>query len=384
MLGLGALAAGVLGAWATGPSIGLTQAPVAEWSDGRAPELEPLIRKHCAPFISEGNTLGLAVAAVTPTNATIMTFGLPALGSSAPTGPDTLFELGSITKTFTALVLACEIEHGRLRLDDPVQQLLPSGVRLPEAARGITLRNLTTHTSGFPHLPAGFSSARSIGMLLFGTDPYVGYSQADLLRDVQSVKLQSKPGAKASYSNYGMMLLGDLLAREVGCTYEELVKREVCLPLGMTNTTITLQPGQRRRTAQAYRAVLRCGPLTLALRSAPWLEGNPLGGAGGLRSTASDMLKYLRANMHPEGQPLANALRQSHRALFKENDHTSFGMNWVISNQSHQMVIWHNGGTGGFRSYLGFTADGRVGVLVLSNSSEDVDGLAEDLLHELQ
>jgi len=222
-------------------------------------------------------------------------------------------------------------------------------------------------------------------MLLFGSDPYAGYTQADLLADVRKVKLESKPGTHAHYSNFGMTLLGFLLSTNAHSSYEALVKREVCLPLGMKDTTLTLDPLQAPRAAQGYRAVLRWGPLVLALRSAPWFKGNDLGGAGALRSTATDMLKYLQANMHPEGQPLEHALRESHRVLFKEDDRTSFGMNWVHiqSQRLKQELIWHNGGTGGFRSFLGFTADSRLGVLVLSNTTEDVDELAIDLLREL-
>jgi CubicO group peptidase (beta-lactamase class C family) len=314
-----------------------------------------------------------------------MTFGRPSLSSRAQTRADTFFELGSITKTFTGLTLAREIEQGMVRLEQPVRELLPPGTELPEAARGITLRQLTTHSSGFPRLAANQSRLRGLGMLLFGSDPYAGYTEADLLNAVRAVKLQSKPGTKSCYSNFGMTLLGHLLATKAGSSYEALVKREVCLPLGMTNTTVTLDRTQARRAAQAYRAVLRCGPLVLALRSDPWSGASHLGGAGALRSTASDMLKYLQANMHPDGQPLEHALRESHQELFREDDRTAFGMNWIRSRSKRlpQAMIWHNGGTGGFRSFLGFTEESGLGVLVLSNSSEDVDELAIELLRDL-
>jgi CubicO group peptidase (beta-lactamase class C family) len=384
-LGSGAVIAGVLGVWSARLSVSFERGPVAEWSDGRAPALEPLIRRRCASFVSRGKSIGLAVALVTPTNATIMTFGRPCLSSSASTSANTLFEIGSITKTFTALTLARQIEHGAVRLEEPVQELLPSGAQLPEAARGITLRQLTTHSSGFPRMPSGWSPLRGIGMLLFGSDPYAGYTSADLLSDVHNVKLESKPGTQASYSNFGMTLLGYLLRTNAGCSYEALVKREVCLPLGLKDTTITLDPNQGPRSAQGYRSVLRCGPLVVALRSAPWFEGNDLGGAGALRSTATDMLKHLQAHMHPEGQPLATAIRESRKVLFKEDEHTSFGMNWIHiqSDRLGQELIWHNGGTGGFRSFVGFTADSRFGVLILSNSTEGVDDLAIGLLRDV-
>ncbi|MGD0260849.1 MAG: serine hydrolase domain-containing protein [Verrucomicrobiota bacterium] len=383
--GLGSLLLGLLGVWSTKFSISYERKPAAEWSDGRAQELEPLIRRHCVPFMNRGKSIGLAVAVVTPTNATIMTFGRPSLSSGAPTRADTFFEIGSITKTFTGLALAREIEQGMVRLDQPVQELLPPGVQLPEAARGVTLRQLTTHSSGFPRLPANLSHLRGLGMLLFGSDAYAGYTEADLLNAVRTVKLQSKPGTKSCYSNFGMMLLGHLLATKAGSSYEALVKREVCLPLGMNDTTVTFDRTQAPRVAQGYRAVLRCGPFVFALRSDPWFAASHLGGAGALRSTASDMLKYLQANMHPEGQPLAHALRESHQELFREDERTAFGMNWIHtrSERLQQAMIWHNGAAGGFRSFIGFTEDSRVGVMILSNSTGDVDSLAAAFLRDL-
>ena len=383
--GLAAVAVGSLGVWSTQVSVGGVSTTVPEWSDGQAPELEPVIRKHCAAFIKRGKSIGLAAAVVTPTNATIMTFGHASLSSDEPTPADTMFEIGSITKTFTGLTLARQIEQGIVRLDQPIQELLPPGVELPETARAITLRQLTSHSSGFPRVADDSSPLPGIRMLLFGGDPYAGYTEADLLADVRSVKLESAPGTKACYSNFGMMLLGYLLAQKADTNYEALVKQQVCLPLGMKDTTITLNRAQAPLAAQGYRAVLRCRPLLLALRSDPWFEHNDLGGAGALRSTAPDMLKYLQANMRPEGQPLEHALRQSHQVLFKEDEHTSFAMNWVHteSQRLKQTMIWHNGGTGGFRSFLGFTGDGRFGVVVLSNSSEGVDDLAVELLRDL-
>jgi len=383
--GLAALLVGLLGLWCAKVSLAWERHPAAEWSDGRAPELEPLIRQRCLPFMNAGHSIGMAVAVVGPSNATIMAFGRPALSSGGPTRADTLFELGSITKTFTALALAREIEHGAVRLDQPVRELLPPGVDLPEAARAVTLRHLTTHSSGFPRLAANMSPFGGLKMLLFGGDPYAGYTEADLMEGVRTVKLEFKPGTKSTYSNFGMTLLGDLLATKAGVSYETLVKREVCRPLGMNDTTITLDAAQARRAAQGYRAVLRWGRLVLALRSAPWFAGNDLGGAGALRSTAGDLLQYLQANLRPAGQPLEHALRESHRELFKENEQTAYGMNWVRTRgkKLKQTVIWHNGGTGGFRSFLGFTEDGRAGVLILSNSSEGVDDLSGDLLRDL-
>ena len=165
-VGAAAVLFGFLGAWVTGFSVGWMGNPPREWSDGQSPELQALVRKRCVPFLNRGKGTGLAVAVVRGTNASVMAFGRPALTSFSPANGDTLFEIGSITKTFTAITLAREIERGAVRLDQPIQELLPPDVKLPKDARGITLRHLTTHTSGFPRLPGNQSPLRNFSMLL--------------------------------------------------------------------------------------------------------------------------------------------------------------------------------------------------------------------------
>src|ERR1041384_8021734 len=359
--------------------------PPREWSDGGSPELQSLIHKHCVPFMGRAKSIGLTVAVVRDTNAVLMAFGRPALSSLRVTHSDTLFEIGSLTKTFTGTTLAREIEQGLVRWDQPIQEIMPAGVKLPDGAQGVTLRHLTTHTSGFPRLPANMSPLIGLRMLLWGGDPYAGFTEKELLEAARSVRLEAKPGAKSSYSNFGVTLLGYLLALKAGADYEALVKREICGPLSMNDTTITLDGAHAARTAQGYRAVLGCGPIVFALRSSPWFDAPNLGGAGALRSTGADLLKYLKANMRPEGQPIEHALRESHREFFREDAHSAIGMNWVRSQAGKlkQTIIWHNGATGGFHSYLGFTEDGQTGVLILSNTSEDVDPLARKLLVEV-
>lgn len=382
--GLVLVSLAIAGLWATGFTLAWNNDPPREWNDGQSPDLEALVRKRCVKFMEKGRSVGLAIAIVQSTNFTVMTFGRQSLGGGALAQGDTLFELGSITKTFTALALAREIERGNWTLETTVQELLPPGVALPDEARGVTLKNLTTHSSGFPRLPGNLSILGSAKMLLFGSDPYEGYDEPKLLAGLQTVKLKFAPGTKSSYSNFGLMLLGYLLGRKAGTSCESVIKEQICKPLGMGETTMQVRTEQRPRAAQGYRALLKLGPIVLGLRSAPWFDSGALGGAGALRSTGNDMLKYLQANMHPDGT-LGNAIRASHRELFQENDRMAFGMNWIRSKRKDlkETMIWHNGGTGGFRSFLGFTEDGQIGVVVLSNSAEQVDGLGIALLRDL-
>lgn len=383
LLFFGACAGGLV---LVGFSAGFSSPAVPEWSDGSAPELEPLLRKHCAKFVAEGRTLGLAAAVVREDKACLMAFGRPSLASSQEVTGETLFEIGSITKTFTAILLASEIARGRLRLDQPVQELLSREVRLPSGAGVVTLRHLTTHTSGFPRL-AGSKPENLRGvlaMLLIGSDPFENFFEADLQRSLRSVSLEFPPGQRMSYSNFGATTLGYALARSAGRDYEEMVKTELCRPLQMDETAVNLSPSQQRNFATGYRELLKWGPAVFGLRSKPWLDTRNLEGAGGLRSTGADMLRYLRANMRPDGSFLGSAIRTSHQPLFTVDKRRDVAMGWMISKKKRlsSPLVWHNGGTGGFRSFIGFTADGRCGVLVLSNSPEPVEALALAMLVE--
>jgi CubicO group peptidase (beta-lactamase class C family) len=363
----------------TGPA-----APLC-WSDHRAPELEPLVSKHCAPFLEKGKSIGLAVAVISGSNSTIMTFGRASLFSDQPLPKDTLFEIGSITKTFTALALAEEIQRGKLSLNDPIQGLMPAGLQLPKEARPITLKHLTTHTSGFPRLPDNMSFWHSFRRIMSGGNPYDDYSEAQFLEAIRTVDLDFKPGTKIEYSNFGMDVLGYLLSAKAGTNYEAYITREVCEPLGLHDTTVTLTTNQAARFAQGYSFAIRKGAVVAVMDSDPWDLPNHLAGSGALRSTVADMLKYLELNMHPAGS-LGGAIRASHSELFRENDDFAVGMNWVrSSSKSLGTVIWHNGAMGGASSYLGFTEDGRVGVVVLSNvGSDGVDDLAWAILREFK
>lgn len=372
------------GLFAVGFQVGIAGAP-PEWAEGTSPRLESLMRRSCRDHVARGKSTGLVVAVVKDGEKGLMGFGTTALIFGQPVTGDTLFEIGSITKTFTGILLARKIGAGLVDLDQPLQELLQ--VPMPSGAQGVTLRHLTTHTSGFPRLPMGKFVLMTGGlkMLLLGSDPYAGLTEQDYLESLRTLELESRPGVKLSYSNFGFTMLGYVLARKSGREYEDLVKSEICLPLGMASTTVTLSDRQRSEFASPYRTLRKTGIVELGLLSHPWNDLKNLEGAGGLRSTGRDMLRYLEANMHPAGQPIASALQESHKQLFRKGDQVSWGMGWVRTEKKrlNGVMIWHNGGTGGFRSFLGFTEDGRHGVVVMANSAEDVDELGVRMLEEI-
>jgi len=278
-----------------------------------------------------------------------------------------VFEIGSITKTFTATILADMVVRGEARLDDPVAKYLPSSAHIPSRnGRQITLRDLATQSSGLPRMPSNFAPRDQ-------TNPYADYSVDQMYAFLAGYQLPRDIGETYEYSNLGMGLLGHTLALKVGLSYEDLVKRRVLTPLGMSETAITLAPAMRSRLQPGHDAEGKVVP--------NW-DLPTLAGAGALRSTANDMLTFLAANLDTTARPLARAMRDA-RTPRREAGSAAMriGLAWHILARPTGSIVWHNGGTGGYRSFAGFDPVRRVGVVVLcNNGNESMDDLGFHLL----
>ena len=218
---------------------------------------------------------------------------------------------------------------------------------------------------------------------VLGLNPYEGYTTDDLLRALEVTELRSSPGEHSAYSNFGFGLLGWILGREAAMGYAGAIRDFVHGPLALPGIEIGPSDGAQSRTAVGYRSRQRIGPVRLGLVAAPWDLPEAFEGAGAVRSTLEGMVAYLAANMRKDSDPVHSAIRAAHREHFRISARRSIGLAWVRDRRRDldgRTVIWHNGGTGGFRSYLGFTEDGRFGVVVLANSVASVDPLGVTLL----
>lgn len=347
--------------------------------------LAEIVTQHVERAFKQEGHVGLVVGAIARGEETLLGFGARGVGDPRPPDAETVFEIGSMTKVFTGILLAQQIEDGELKLDDRIAELLPKGWSLSESARAVTLRHCTTQTSGFPRLPDNLIGIAGAFRLLLCGDPYRDYSEEDLRDALATVELEFKPGTRYGYSNFAVGLLGFVLATQNGSDYETLVTSKICKPLGMRRTVIRDDEWLQKHMPSKYRATLRPGPVMLALESDEWRISNPLAGAGAIRSTGRDLMTFLKANMGLIPTPIDGAIRRSHQELFQESPDRALGMNWIRSYESalSQKVLWHNGGTGGFSTYLGFTEDRQFGVFVLSNTTIRVDALAEGILKGL-
>ncbi|QCI62932.1 serine hydrolase [Phreatobacter stygius] len=305
-------------------------------------------------------SLGMVVGLVAPDGRRrIVAHGVMASDDARPVGADTLYEIGSVTKVFTALLLADMVRRGEAALADPLAKYLPGGVASPErGGRPITLADLATHTSGLPGLPEDFAPQDP-------GNPYADYSVAALYAFLSGHVLTRDIGTQYAYSNLGYGLLGQALARRAGLDYEALVHARIAAPLGMTSTMATVTGEARTRFAGAHNPRLK--------RVQHW-DLPTLAGAGALRSTARDLLNFLEAILGHRETPLSpavTAMLAFRRPMGIADVET--GLGWVIAKSGGQTsgdeMIWHNGGTGGHQSFIGYLARARTGVVVLSNTS---------------
>jgi len=278
-----------------------------------------------------------------------------------------VFEIGSITKVFTASVLSDMVARREVKLDDPVANYLPRAVHMPVRGRPISLLDLATQVSGLPRLPDNLAPRDP-------SNPYADYSVRQLYEFLSRYQLPRDPGASYEYSNLGMGLLGHALALRARMSYEQLVARRLLTPLGMRETAITLTPPLRARLAPGHDE---------AGKVVPNWDLPTLAGAGALRSTASDMLAFLAANVDTSATPIGRALRQTHDPRqATDNPNLKVGLAWHILSRPIGNIVWHNGGTGGYRTFIGFDPVRRIGVVVLSNFNRSVDDLGYHLLDE--
>jgi CubicO group peptidase (beta-lactamase class C family) len=310
--------------------------------------------------------VGIVVGTIDEKGRAVIGYGKPAKDRDEKPDGDTLFEIGSITKVFTSLILADMVERGEVKLDDPVSKFLPASVTVPSRnGRRITLLDLSMQISGLPRLPDNMKPADP-------ENPYADYDPPKLYAFLSSYKLQRDIGEKYEYSNLGVGLLGHALSLKAGMSYEKLVQSRILEPLGMTSSSVTLSESQKKRLASGHDTGLN--PVK------NW-DLDALAGAGALRSTANDMLKFLAANLELTDTPLKAAMRRM-RTVHRETGtpDLEIAMAWHVYHKFGTDIFWHNGGTAGYRSFAGFDPAKKSGVVVLCNTFFDIDDMGYHIL----
>lgn len=332
---------------APGPSTPTPSREAPSFSEVRG-RLDPIV----APWVRDGWASGLSIVLVRGDEVELASYGRATDGGSAPDA-DTVYEIGSVTKVFTAIALAVAVARGEVTLDTPVAALLPEGAIVPGfEGEAITLAHLATHTSALPEWPPDFAPA-------VPSDPSADYDAAHLRASLAVTTLTARPGSVSpAYSSFGLGLLGHALAARAGTDYEAMVVERICAPLGMRDTRIVPDDALRARLARGHDEEGRpVEPWT-------WARGG-VEGAGALRSTPRDMARFVLANLRPDGE-LATALRLAQTPRVPLRNGGAVGLGWGIADTG---VLEHEGQTHGFHSWVGVDPARGVGVVVLSNTA---------------
>jgi len=339
---------------------------VAAFDAWLAPQVAPLLDVNGAP----GKATGVVVGVSAPGLRHAFGYGVSRVGGEAPHG-DTVFEVGSLTKVYTGLLLGLAVEDGSAALDEPLDAFFPGGAP-SRGGTSVSLLDLATHHSGLPNYDPGYSSGVPM-------NPGANYAEADLAACMAGgCPLDFVPGTRAQYSNLGSGTLGHVLGKRAGAAgYQALLSQRVLVPLQLQDTATVPSPAQQARLAQGYAGG----------SPAPKLQiGEPLAGAGALRSTAFDVLRFVESASGTGGPALAAAWQRvltPYRGAGVPG--TQMGLQVAVEPVGGATVYSKSGGTPGFSSHLLFTASPHAAVVVWANGKAvEIRPLALAALERLQ
>ena len=321
--------------------------PVAKASAG--------IDEISSRLFRDGKIVGLVVGIVDHGQQKVLSFGEVEKGSGRKSDASTIFDLGAVTTTFTATILAAFAERGLVRLDDPLQKYAPAGVTVPtEQGQPITLLELATHTSGLP-------TVRKMLAQRGGSGPRHARREKTVFADLDGIQLVRPPGQQFAPTTLDYVLLADTLARLAKLDYPALLASEVCSRLGINDTGVEVGAAQQPRHAQGYAPD---GTPVPHLRSLPLSLG-----ATDLHSTLDDLLKFLRWNMGliDQSRSLLPILQQKRHETSRPG--IDIGLAWRIKDDGRHPVVFSNGIRPGFRAVIAFVPDTQTGVVILANTS---------------
>lgn len=318
----------------------------------------------------------IVIGFVTPNGTSIFGYGSVSEANNMPVNETTLFRIGSITKTFTTVLLADVVNQGMVKLDDPIDKYLPANVTVPEfQGQKITLEDLATHTSGLPEFPSNIWLNNTFG------DMNSNYATEQFYQALSNFTLTREPGSQLQYSSFGTGLLGHILSVKAGVSYEELVEDRILNVLGMNDTKFTLSENENKtRFPKGHQ-----GGQEVATPILP----KDMVGSGALISTGEDMLKYASANLgfiHTElddAMQLAHLIRHPGATANPMNYSEYVGLGWRIATDYGKEIFTHSGAINGWNAFVGFIPSEQIGVVALcscDNLDADMNNVGYVLL----
>ncbi len=298
---------------------------------------------------------GISIGILKDGKTTFYGYGETVQGNGIVPNENTFFEIGSITKTFTAIAIAEMLLSEQKTIETPIRGYLPSD--LPTLQRGgieVNFKHLLTHTAGLARMPNNMWSAAD----------YATYDNEKLYQYLKNVQLESIPFTRSLYSNTGFGILGNILERHYKTSYNDLIKRHLLSPLNLNDTKVDFEDTDVTRWAVGYKN---------GKKADYWKSLNALNGAGVLKSTTKDLILYAKANLSPPDNTLGSAIKLTHQKTYGDANGDE-GLAWAFSaplENSKTILLWHNGGTGGFESWLFINEKNNSALVVLFNANNE-------------
>ncbi|WP_462249786.1 serine hydrolase domain-containing protein [Ferruginibacter sp.] len=353
--------------------------PAAKTNNPQLSVMDKAVQQAYLKYQNNLNTAGVSIGILRNDTTFFYGYGETKTGTGIVPEKNTYFEIGSLTKTFTAIAIMNMLAEKNQTIENTVRNYLPAN--LPTLQRDgveVTFKHLLTHTSGLPYFPDNFGVGLYTGKI---ASEFANYDRNKLYTHLKNVHLIAKPFTKWEYSNTGMGLLGTILGLNYNTQYGDILQDKIFTPLQLTDTKTDMADTDASRWATGYNKG----------RETPyWNSLNALDGAGVIKSTAADLIKYGQANLNPPNSQLGASITSTHQITYLPfEDRDVFKINgrlgWfqlIHKDLPAESFIWHNGGTGGFSTDM-FINKSRKSILVLLYNSDKGTQEREDFKLEL-
>jgi len=330
--------------------------------------MDSLVDKAVSAYIQIKGNVGLSAGVFYKGNSYFYNYGERKKEINRLPTEHSLYDIGSITKTFTSTLLAIAVNQKKVTLETSITQYLPDSVAINPALKKITFKELANHTSGLPREPDDM--ARTI---TDANQPFGNYGNKEMFSFLKHFKQVRQPGTQYEYSNLAVGLLGLLLEQIYHTSYQELIRSYITAPLKMNETMVTIDTLKYNNLAQGYDELLEPVPFfnLVSFRS-----------AGAIKSSTSDLLTYAKAQWATPDSTLSKGLNLTHQVTFN-NGSAIVGLVWNCS-ADNQKVIQHSGATGGYRSNVCVDLDKQIAVVVLTNNASTGDMVGGNLMKAIQ